>query len=121
MTAKEIARALGGRKAGTVWMACCPAHDDRDPSLAITDAVNGKVLVYCHAGCEQREVIAALQARGAWTSTGQHPGRSFPRAGQQSAAEPDRDTMNRTEASLGVWRASHLPGSTPVEAYLRSR
>ena len=43
-------------------MACCPAHDDRAPSLSITDATGGKVLVRCHAGCDQRDVIAALRA-----------------------------------------------------------
>jgi putative DNA primase/helicase len=121
ITAETIARHLGGRKVGAVWMARCPAHDDRDPSLAIADAVNGKVLVYCHAGCDQRDVIAALQARDAWKSTGQDASRSFPRAGQQSPAEPDRDTLNRIEAALAVWRASHSAEATPVEAYLRSR
>jgi DNA primase len=64
MSAEAIATALGGRKAGAAWMACCPAHQDRDPSLAITDSRDGKVLVRCHAGCDQRDVIAALRARG---------------------------------------------------------
>ena len=50
MTAETIAKALGGRKAGGSWMARCPVHDDREPSLAIRDADNGKVLVRCHAG-----------------------------------------------------------------------
>jgi len=63
MTAEAIAKALGGRKAGTAWMARCPAHDDRAPSLSIADARDGKVLVRCHAGCDQRDVIAALRAR----------------------------------------------------------
>ena len=38
MKAETIAKALGGRKAGGGWMARCPAHDDREPSLSITDA-----------------------------------------------------------------------------------
>lgn len=50
MTAEAIARALGRRKAGAAWMARCPAHDDRAPSLSIADARDGKVLVRCHAG-----------------------------------------------------------------------
>ena len=33
MTAEAIAKALGGRKVGNGWMACCPAHHDREPSL----------------------------------------------------------------------------------------
>jgi hypothetical protein len=59
MTAEVIAKALGGRKVGGGWMARCPAHNDRGPSLSIIDAQGGKVLVRCHAGCEQADVIAA--------------------------------------------------------------
>ena len=66
MTAETIAKALGGRKAGGGWTARCPAHDDRTPSLSIRDADDGKVLVRCHAGCDQERVIAALRSRGLW-------------------------------------------------------
>ena len=57
-------------------MARCPAHEDREPSLSITDAKSGKVLVRCHAGCDQRQVIAALRSRGVWETEGRHGGRS---------------------------------------------
>ncbi len=33
--AGKLARALGGRKAGSAWMARCSAHDDRKPSLGV--------------------------------------------------------------------------------------
>ena len=50
MTAQTIAKALGGRKVGGAWMARCPTHDDREPSLSIRDADDGKVLVrWCAA------------------------------------------------------------------------
>ena len=60
--AEAIAKALGGRKSDAGWMAPCPAHDDREPSLSICDADDGKVLVCCHAGCEQERVIANLRS-----------------------------------------------------------
>ena len=63
-TAETIAMALGGRKSGGGWAARCPAHDDRTPSLSIHEADDNKVLVRCHAGCDQERVIVALQARG---------------------------------------------------------
>jgi 5S rRNA maturation endonuclease (ribonuclease M5) len=47
-------------------VACCPAHDDRNPSLSLKDADDGRVLVHCHAGCDQARVLAALKARGLW-------------------------------------------------------
>lgn len=40
------------------WKACCPAHDDRSPSLAIRDA-DGRLLVHCFAGCSTEAVLAA--------------------------------------------------------------
>ena len=67
MRAETLAKALGGRKAGGGWMARCPAHDDRKPSLSIRDTKDeGKVLVHCHAGSEQERVIAALLSRWLW-------------------------------------------------------
>src|ERR1035441_4245935 len=38
------------------WMARCPAHEDRDPSLSISDA-EGNTLLKCHAGCETGEIV----------------------------------------------------------------
>ena len=65
MSADSIARALKARRSGTGWMAKCPAHDDHNPSLSIRE-VDGKVLLHCHAGCAQHDVIDALKARGVW-------------------------------------------------------
>lgn len=42
------------------WMACCPAHDDKDPSLSITEAGDGKVLLKCWAGCTAAEIVEAI-------------------------------------------------------------
>ena len=47
------------------FSACCPAHDDRNPSFSVSD-INGKILVKCWAGCTQEEVIGALRDRGLW-------------------------------------------------------
>ncbi len=41
------------------WMACCPAHDDREPSLHIT-LQNDKVLLHCFAGCSLDAICHAL-------------------------------------------------------------
>jgi DNA primase len=66
ITAKEIARALPKwRTRGAGYTACCPAHQDNDPSLSITER-DGKPLVHCHAGCAQEAVINALKALGLW-------------------------------------------------------
>ena len=41
------------------WMACCPAHQDKSPSLAVTEA-DDRVLVHCFAGCDTQDVTAAI-------------------------------------------------------------
>ncbi len=42
------------------WTACCPAHNDKGPSLAIREADDGRVLLHCFAGCETLSVVQAL-------------------------------------------------------------
>src|SRR5712671_3914892 len=106
MTAETIAKALGGHRAGATWMARCPVHDDRAPSLSISSGKNGKVLVRCHAGCEQRDVITALVDRGLWDATGRSAGRFAYKRWTRIAAEPDSDAKVRTDAALAIWQAS---------------
>jgi len=38
----------------------CPAHDDRNPSLSISEGENGRLLVKCHATCETEDVLKAM-------------------------------------------------------------
>lgn len=78
MNAESIARALEGRRLGSQWMARCPAHDDRNPSLSISEK-DGNVLVHCHAGCPQRAVTNVLKARGLWKSARTHLDSKRPR------------------------------------------
>jgi hypothetical protein len=66
VNAAEIAQGLGGHKRnGSEWYCRCPAHDDKAPSLSITEK-DGKVLFTCRAGCAQEDVLAALRQRGVW-------------------------------------------------------
>ena len=64
-SAADIFRALGGTKKGSGYMVQCPAHDDRNPSLSV-DEKDGKLLLKCFAGCDQRDVVSALRDRGLW-------------------------------------------------------
>jgi putative DNA primase/helicase len=120
MTAETIARALGGHRAGTTWMARCPVHEDRSPSLSVTTGKDGKVLVRCHAGCDQRDVIATLKGRGLWQATGRASRVSFKNHGR-IAEEPDADVLKRSAAALAIWQASQAAQGSPVGTYLRSR
>ena len=103
--AADIAHALGGQKTGGEWVARCRAHDDRTPSLSIGEK-DGKVLVHCHTGCKQAEVIAALEKQGLWS---------------KQAETLDADAVKRTEYALELWRQSRPTAGTVVETYLASR
>lgn len=48
------------RTGNGTWLARCPAHADKNPSLSIRETDDGKVLVKCHAGCSVHEVVAAV-------------------------------------------------------------
>jgi putative DNA primase/helicase len=117
---RAIAEALCGRKAAGGWVARCPAHDDREPSLSIRDADDGKVLVHCHAGCDQARVIAILRSRGLWEDNGsKSSNRSTPRA--RATNQPDRGDGKRTEAALAILKAATPADGTSVESYFASR
>lgn len=42
------------------WKACCPAHDDKNPSLAITETSDGTVLLRCWVGCNAKDIVTAI-------------------------------------------------------------
>jgi hypothetical protein len=55
-----LERLQGVRKQGDGWQAKCPAHEDSNPSLSVSTAEDGKVLLKCHANCTTEAVVAAL-------------------------------------------------------------
>lgn len=57
------ALAEGGNQAtrsGRGWSARCPAHNDRNPSLSISEGSEGQALVHCHAGCGFDDIVEAI-------------------------------------------------------------
>lgn len=61
---KILGRLLGVKKSGPRrWIARCPSHQDRSPSLSLAEVEDGRILLHCHAGCEVGEVLDALGLR----------------------------------------------------------
>jgi DNA primase len=48
------------RRGNGKYLACCPSHDDSDPSLAISTDNGGKILIHCFAGCQPAEILSAI-------------------------------------------------------------
>jgi hypothetical protein len=44
----------------TKWTACCPAHNDKNPSMALWEQPDGRVGIYCSALCDWRDILSAL-------------------------------------------------------------
>lgn len=60
MTAKEFLQLLQKiRPISGGWQAQCPAHDDRNPSLSVSEK-DGRILLHCHAGCTLEKIVSAL-------------------------------------------------------------
>ncbi len=90
MSAAEVLTPLGtvlGRlekvtRAGTGWLARCPAHEDGSPSLSIGTGRDGRVLLKCHAGCSLEAIAHAAQisVSDLFTSPPEEPYRAPKRA-----------------------------------------
>ena len=42
------------------WIACCPAHEDRSPSLSIRELADGRILLHDFGGCGTDDVLSAI-------------------------------------------------------------
>jgi len=98
-SADRIVTALGcgrpGCGCGRYGRTHCPAHADQNPSLSVAER-DGQLLVHDFGGCGQREVIAALRARGLW------PGGRHERAAA-SSREPTIDQLVLQLARSQPW------------------
>ena len=118
-TATALAKALGARRSGRGWVAKCPAHNDRNPSLSISGADNGKILVHCHAGCSQDAVIDALRARGLWPNGhGDHVRVDHHVDHRTEHRDRNADTVALVNS---LWTEATYPVGTIAEDYLRAR
>jgi len=54
-----LERLKGVKSSGDGWVALCPSHGDRDPSLSVSIGRDGRTLVKCFAGCSTDGILAA--------------------------------------------------------------
>ncbi len=112
-TAAELAAALEGRREGRQWRCRCPIHGGR--SLFVRDGDAGRILVFCHGGCEARDVLAELRRSG--LLGGPSENYQVPAMGRNHRP----DEAARTARALAVWREARPAAGTIVETYLSNR
>ena len=42
------------------YIACCPAHEDRSPSMTVREVEDGMLLIHCFAGCGIDAIAGAI-------------------------------------------------------------
>ena len=84
------------------------------PSLSISE-IGGKVLVKCHAGCSQAEVLAAMRHRGLWWSRRARP------FGPEPQLVTDDGAAGRQSYAISLWETAMDARGTLVETYLGAR
>jgi hypothetical protein len=56
-----LSRLSGVRRFGKEARAKCPAHDDKNPSLGISEGDDGRILVICRTGCSTEHVLSTMR------------------------------------------------------------
>jgi hypothetical protein len=97
-----LARLKGVRTSLHGWVACCPAHIDREPSLSIGLGDEGQVLLNCFAGCSLDSIVEAMGITLA---------ELFPVAASESGSRPEQ-TQHNVSPSLISHRTNCCIGST---------
>jgi hypothetical protein len=92
MTAAEIARGLGLKRAGHNWRGPCPLHGGS--SFTVSEK-EGKPVFYCWSGCDRSAILAELKARGLWPESNLTPVQK-----QDFAKQRARDAADLHDARL---------------------
>lgn len=110
--ARTIVESLNGTWRQNKGMCCCPAHDDRTPSLSVTLGRKA-ILFHCFAGCSNDEVIAALDRQGVRSRD------LFDGSGAVAADRPEKRAFNSNARRL--WHSATAISDSPAEGYLAQR
>ena len=111
MTAFEFAALLGAKRVGRgKWIAKCPSHKDRHPSLSIAEGRKHPVVFRCmSAGCTQEEVLRAIGIT--WKDL----------LGERPVLNRDEAKRFREEQTLDALRNLKTALVSPAGAFLASR
>lgn len=109
---ENLATALNGRpKPGGGFLAQCPAHDDRHPSLSIDVGDSGTLLLKCFSGCPQEAVIDALKIKDLWPEgkgnvLSDEELRQAQQRSEQRQAERQKKCIKAATIAQSVWKAA---------------
>jgi hypothetical protein len=110
--ARAIVESLDGTWRRDKGMCCCPAHDDRTPSLSVTLGRKA-ILFHCFAGCSNEAVIAALERCGVRSRN------LFDSFG--SVESQPKKNLPFSPNARRLWQSAPAITGSPAERYLAER
>ena len=87
----------------------------------MSEGQDGKLLVKCHAGCDQGVVWAALQDRGHVEQHDDRRTQRAPRRPRRRAGKPRSESSPNQDYLLKIWKASRDPIGKLTGSYLNHR
>lgn len=110
--ADVLQRADGVRRSGDGYVARCPAHEDRRPSLSVRQGRDGRVLVNCKAGCSVEAVTSGwgLSVRDLFAADPARERRTGPGVAPRRVLREHVYTDDAGEPLYKVVRFETLPG-----------
>jgi hypothetical protein len=121
MSAQQIGIALNGRRNGNGWLVRCPCPNhgkgrgDRFPSLSVEDGDEGRLLLWCFAGCGFTDILDELKHRGLIDDAKTLPSR------KGFTPTIHRPEINPDVGALTIWQAAVEVQETVVDEYLNRR
>ena len=111
-----LPRLDGVRRRGPRYMARCPAHGDKSPSLQVTEGEKG-ILLKCWAGCTLTEICEALgleQECLFFDALDTNPQR-------RKAAAQERERRQREHAEEARRRGRRIDARREADSFIQSR
>lgn len=97
----RVLHAVGEHKrSGSRYVCHCPVHEDRKPSLTVSLADDGKILLGCWAGCKTEEILHKLGLRWADLFPGNAGGAPAPLPKRRNKARPVLPAAKVPESNL---------------------
>lgn len=105
------------KRRGKGWTARCPGHDDRKASLSVDTGEQGRVLLYCFAGCATPAVVAAmgLTLRDLYPDESGHQPRPSSTTSEKRRPSPPRTSNGTRGRAVAVYHYHAADGLPAFE------
>lgn len=100
------------RRCGNGYIDICPAHQDRSPSLSISEGEDGKILLHCFAGCSFDEILGSAGL----ANQNVNISKKF-----DSGSHNAMSVVERIRNAISIWNTTQPIHGSVAETYLQSR